>query len=60
MSFFEKVSKDAFIMTLQDERYDLLDNDNAFLPEEPFVLVHGDLHGRNILTKEGRVQAVLN
>ncbi|CAF9924922.1 MAG: hypothetical protein HETSPECPRED_005697 [Heterodermia speciosa] len=58
-SFFEKVSKDAFIMTLQDERYDLLDNDNAFLPEEPFVLVHGDLHGRNILTKGGRVQAVL-
>lgn len=46
-------------MTLQDERYDLLDNDNAFLPEEPFVLVHGDLHGRNILTKGGRVQAVL-
>ena len=60
MDFFEDVSKDAFIMTLQDERFDLLDNENAFLPEEPFVLVHGDFHGRNIMMKEGRVQAVLD
>ena len=60
MDFFEDVSKDDFIMTLQDERYDLLDNENAFLPEEPFVLVHGDFHGRNIMMKEGRIQAVLD
>ena len=60
MDFFEDVSKDAFIMTLQDERFDLLDNEDAFLPEEPFVLVHGDFHGRNIMMKEGRIQAVLD
>ncbi|KAL8783919.1 MAG: hypothetical protein Q9195_009238 [Heterodermia aff. obscurata] len=60
MGFFEDVSKDAFITTLRDEQRALLENENAFLPEEPFVLVHGDLHGRNIMMKEGRVQAVLD
>ena len=60
MDFFEDVPKDVFIKTLQEEQQALLDDEYAFLPEEPFVLVHGDFHGRNIMMKEGRVQAVLD
>ena len=60
MDLFEEVPKESFIKTLQDKRQALVEDENAFLPEEPFVLVHGDLHGRNIMMKDGRIEAVLD
>ena len=58
--FFEEVSVDAFVKTLQATRKSIADDDTAFVPDEPFVLVHGDLHGRNIMMKDGHIKAVLD
>lgn len=58
--FFEDVSKEDFIKTLQDTRQSIAEDNTAFLPEEPLVLVHGDLHGRNIMMKDGRIEAILD
>lgn len=30
------------------------------IPDEPFVLVHGDLHGRNILVRGDRILAIID
>lgn len=58
--FFEDVPKEDFIKTLQDKRQSIAEDNTAFLPEEPFVLVHGDLHGRNIMMRDGRIEAILD
>lgn len=58
--FFEDVPKEDFIKSLQDTRQSIAEDDAAFLPEEPFVLVHGDLHGRNIMMKDGNIEAILD
>jgi aminoglycoside phosphotransferase (APT) family kinase protein len=58
--FFEDVPKEDFIKSLQDTRQSIAEDDTAFLPEEPFVLVHGDLHGRNIMMKDGHIEAILD
>ncbi|KAL9005351.1 MAG: hypothetical protein Q9188_001867 [Gyalolechia gomerana] len=57
---FETASRDDWIEQLQTERKVVDQDPSAFLPEEPLVLVHGDLHGRNIMVKDGSVQAVLD
>lgn len=57
---FEDISKDDFIKTLQDTRRFIAKDHKAFLPEEPFFLVHGDFHGRNIMMKDGRIAAILD
>lgn len=49
-----------FVDSLQVTRDSIAEDDEAFSPDEPFVLVHGDLHGRNIMMKEGRIVAVLD
>ncbi|KAL8819160.1 MAG: hypothetical protein Q9191_007794 [Dirinaria sp. TL-2023a] len=41
-------------------RRSIAEDDKAFTPEEPFVLVHGDFHGRNIMMKDGRIAAILD
>lgn len=58
--FFEDVPKEDFIKSLQDTRQSIAEDDTAFQPEEPFVLVHGDLHGRNIMMKDGHIEAILD
>ena len=58
--FFGEVSVEAFVKTLQATRQSIADDDTAFVPDEPFVLVHGDLHGRNIMMKDGRIEAILD
>ena len=58
--FFEEVSKADFIKTLQATRQSIAEDDEAFLPEEPFVLNHGDFHGRNIMMKDGQIAAVID
>jgi len=58
--FFEDVPKEDFIKSLQDTCQSIAEDDTAFLPEEPFVLVHGDLHGRNIMMKDGHIEAILD
>ncbi|KAL8838843.1 MAG: hypothetical protein Q9170_001965 [Blastenia crenularia] len=57
---FQSVSLQAFIELLKSERQTIADDPNAFSNEEPFVLVHGDLHGRNILVKEGRINGIVD
>lgn len=57
---FEEVAVQDFVESLQVTRKSIAEDDAAFSPDEPFVLVHGDLHGRNIMVKEGRIVAVLD
>lgn len=57
---FEDVSREDFVRQLGAERTAISQDTSAFLPEEPFVLVHGDLHGRNIMVKDGHIKAILD
>ena len=57
---FEEVTVKDFVESLEAERKTVVEDDAAFSPEEPFVLVHGDLHGRNIMVKDGSIVAVLD
>ncbi|KAL8790070.1 MAG: hypothetical protein Q9213_000772 [Squamulea squamosa] len=57
---FDTTSLDDFVQQLRAERESISEGNSAFTPPEPFVLVHGDLHGRNIMVKDGRVQAILD
>ncbi|KAG2124172.1 kinase-like domain-containing protein [Suillus clintonianus] len=55
---FEHTSLEDFVQHLRDKRREL---ETSFVAEdEPFVLVHGDFHGRNIIMQGTRVQAVLD
>lgn len=60
MDLFTELSKDSFIKTLQDAQQAILVDERAFQPEEPFVLIHGDFHGRNIMVRDGQVKAILD
>ena len=60
MSFFDKTPKDMFINSLQETRDNLAASDALGLPEEPFIAVHGDLQGRNIMMRDKRICAVLD
>lgn len=56
--FFTDVSVRDFVVALRQERDDLAENYDS--PDEPFVLVHGDFHGRNILTRGDRILAIID
>jgi len=57
---FTETSLEDFIQQLRETRQSIADDENAFLPEEPFVLVHGDLTGRNIVVKGTEIVAILD
>lgn len=57
---FESISREDFVAELVSERDAIAQNDSVFLPEEPFVFVHGDLHGRNIMVEDGRITGILD
>jgi aminoglycoside phosphotransferase len=46
------------VQQLRDERLQL--ETSFFAEDEPFVLVHGDFHGRNIIMRGSQVQGVLD
>lgn len=55
---FEVTSLEDFVQQLRDKKRQL---ETSFVAEdEPFVLVHGDFHGRNIIMHGTQVQAVLD
>lgn len=56
--FFELTSVEDFVQQLRNKKRQL---ETSFVAEdEPFVLVHGDFHGRNIIMRGTQVQAVLD
>jgi aminoglycoside phosphotransferase (APT) family kinase protein len=57
---FESTTKEAFIASLKFMRNVLTKSASTGLPEEPFVLNHGDCHGRNIMVREQKIVAVLD
>ena len=57
--FVRNVSVEEFIDNLLATRRSIKDDDRAFVPDEPFVLLHGYLNGRNIMMRGGRIVAVL-
>lgn len=59
MEWFEKTSRPAFVKELQST-FDTIAASPTMFVDEPFVLVHGDLNGRNILMHEGHVRAVID
>ncbi|KAL6874803.1 kinase-like domain-containing protein [Trichoderma novae-zelandiae] len=56
-SLFQKVRDSDFIGQLNKKRDVLASTDMA---DEPFTLVHGDFHGRNILTKGDQILGILD
>ncbi|KAF2967063.1 hypothetical protein GQX73_g6527 [Xylaria multiplex] len=56
-SLFDKTSVQAFIDQLREKRQALA---AETIDDEPFVLVHGDFHGRNILVRDDHIVAVLD
>lgn len=56
-SLFEDISAVDFTKQLREKRAEIEKMD---IKDEPFVLVHGDLHGRNILMNGDQVAAVLD
>ncbi|KAG2097038.1 kinase-like domain-containing protein, partial [Suillus discolor] len=57
-NFFELTSVKDFVQQLRDKKRQL---ETSFITEdEPFVLVHGDFHGRNIIMHGTQMQAVLD
>lgn len=56
-SLFEETSVQSFIDQLREKRRALAVEN---MDDEPFVLVHGDFHGRNILVRGCRIIAVLD
>ncbi|KAI0867393.1 kinase-like domain-containing protein [Hypoxylon argillaceum] len=54
---FSDVTVQEFVDNLQRKRTALMEKD---IVDEPFVLVHGDLHGRNILARGDQIIAVLD
>lgn len=57
---FEDTSVDAFIQELRTTRETISRQAAALCPEEPFVLAHGDFHGRNTMMKGTTIAAVLD
>ncbi|KAI0975862.1 kinase-like domain-containing protein [Xylaria arbuscula] len=56
-SLFDDVSVQEFVEELRKKQEDLAD---ANIVDEPFVLVHGDFHGRNILARGDQITAVID
>ncbi|KAH8599529.1 kinase-like domain-containing protein [Bisporella sp. PMI_857] len=56
-SIEEESQRNKWIAQLKERREKL---ERWKVRKEPFVLVHGDLHGRNILMKDGEIAAVLD
>jgi hypothetical protein len=55
---FRHTSLEDFVQQLRDKRWQI---ETSFVAEdEPFVLVHGDFHGRNIIMQGSKVHAVLD
>ncbi|KAJ2996792.1 hypothetical protein NUW58_g857 [Xylaria curta] len=57
MAFFDNVTICEFVQRLRRKRAALAE---AAIVDEPFVLAHGDFHGRNILAQGERIVAVLD
>lgn len=57
---FEHTPLLDFVQSLRETKNLLLNSDSAFPTTEPFVLVHGDFHGRNILVKGTEIAAVVD
>lgn len=57
MDLFENMSIPAFVDQLREKRRAL---ETESIADEPFVLVHGDFHGRNILIRGNKIVAVLD
>ena len=60
MDLFDETPKDAFIKSLQSTHDEIASNPSCFLPEEPFVLNHGDFNGRNILEQGTEIRAIID
>lgn len=57
---FEDTSVDDFIDSLRNTRENISREVANLCPDEPFVLVHGDLQGRNIMMKGTSIAAILD
>ncbi|KAI0906970.1 kinase-like domain-containing protein [Ustulina deusta] len=57
VDLFEDVTVQEFAETLRQKRAALAE---ANIVDEPFVLVHGDFHGRNILAQGDQITAILD
>jgi hypothetical protein len=57
-SFFESTPLPKFVHSLEETRKSI--SNEMSQPDEPFVLVHGDFHGRNIIMNCTEVSAVLD
>ncbi|KAF2967302.1 hypothetical protein GQX73_g6266 [Xylaria multiplex] len=55
--FFSEVTVPDFVKTLAEKRAALTE---VNIIDEPFVLIHGDFHGRNILVKGDQIVAVID
>lgn len=58
--YFDVVSKDVFVKSLQETRDRLALSPSTFLPEQPYTLVHNDINGRNIMMRDKKIVAVLD
>ncbi|KAI1296117.1 kinase-like domain-containing protein [Xylaria venustula] len=56
-SFFDDVSVEEFVDELRKKQAALADTN---IVDEPFVLVHGDFHGRNILAQGDQIKAIID
>ncbi|KFY34903.1 hypothetical protein V494_06376 [Pseudogymnoascus sp. VKM F-4513 (FW-928)] len=57
IDLFLDTSVSDFVTQLRNKRTEL---SAADIHEEPFVLVHGDFHGRNILAQEDQILAIID
>lgn len=55
--FFGVVSVEQFVESLRNKRASL---EGRHIIDEPFVLIHGDFHGRNILVRGSEVAAIID
>lgn len=60
LELFEDTTVEAFILDLRTTRERISRDAGTLCPGEPFVLVHGDLQGRNIMMKGTTIAAVLD
>jgi hypothetical protein len=54
---FEDTTVEGFVEQLRKKRAALKSTD---IPDQPFVLIHGDFHGRNIMMNGDRIAAVID
>lgn len=56
-SLFKDISTTDFVEQLRRKRTALA---ATYMTDEPFVLVHGDFHGRNIITEDDQIAGVID